>query len=181
MKQETGKLLYSSSDMTNLLGHFIIYPKEILDKVKYKLSTEDFNRPYNWIFGAIENIAEKGAEKITEENLLEEIRRYPNGYTAFQNALGENIVHILFQMTENDPSIVEASYERVKKYTALRLLKQNGFPVDGYFVTDFLNEDNINKKIDDTTIPKIIAPLRQTLDDIEEGNNKYRRELIWQT
>ena len=68
MKQETGKLLYSSSDMTNLLGHFIIYPKEILDKVKYKLSTEDFNRPYNWIFGAIENIAEKGAEKITEEN-----------------------------------------------------------------------------------------------------------------
>ena len=53
MKQETGKLLYSSSDMTNLLGHFIIYPKEILDKVKYKLSTEDFNRPYNMIFGAI--------------------------------------------------------------------------------------------------------------------------------
>lgn len=173
MKQETGKLLYSSSDMTNLLGHFIIYPKEILDKVKYKLSTEDFNRPYNMIFGAIENIAGKGAEKITEENLLEEIRRYPNGYTAFQNALGENIVHILFQMTENDPSIVEASYERVKKYTALRLLKQNGFPVDGYFVTDFLNEDNINKKIDDTTIPKIIAPLRQTLDDIEEGNTNH--------
>lgn len=170
MNKEIENLFYSSSDALNLLKWFISKPKKILDEVTYKLSPQDFSMPYSVIFSAIKNIAFRGANFITEENLLDEIRKYPQGYIKFQSSLGEDVVHTLFESTEIDPSIAEAAYERVKKFTTLRILKQNGFPVDGYFVSDFLNEDNIYKKIDNTDIHSIIAPLKLKLDEIENSN-----------
>lgn len=170
MNKETENLFYSSSDALNLLKWFILNPKKILDKTTYKLSPQDFSLPYSIIFSSINNIAFKGANVITEENLLDEIRKYPQGYAKFQSSLGEDVVHTLFESTEIDPSIAEAAYERIKKFTTLRTLKLSGFPVDGYFVSDFLNEDNVYKRIDETDIHSIIAPLKLKLDEIENNN-----------
>jgi len=137
--------LFPSRAIFSTLGALMQDPM-LLDDGKIRLDREDFTAEgepifHVMIFATIHNLFAKGLTKITPIEIDEYLSEYTKNYEIFKENDGLNwcFEAIKFSKVEN----YEAYAEKVKKYSLLRRLINEGISLEGiYDVTDEDDERN---------------------------------------
>ena len=136
---------------------------------KYTIIDDDFpNNFHKIVFGAIYNIYNLGATKITLKNVLDFLAEHPKSEAVFKKEKGEEW---LMQVSQNATSTAfEYYYNRLKKMTLLRAFDNYG--VDVSFLYDPDNILDTKKKqvqeewLDNTSLTDIANKITERLDAI---------------
>ena len=142
----------------------------LLDQTdKYTIIDDDFpNTFHKTVFGAIYNIYNLGATKITLKNILDFLAEHPKSEAIFKKEKGEEW---LLQVAENASlTAFEYYYNRLKKMTLLRMFDNYG--VDVSFLYDPDNILDTKKKqvqeewLDNTNLADIASKITERIDSI---------------
>lgn len=142
----------------------------LLDQTdKYTIIDDDFpNTFHKTVFGAIYNIYNLGATKITLKNVLDFLAEHPKSEAIFKKEKGEEW---LLQVAENASlTAFEYYYNRLKKMTLLRMFDNYG--VDVSFLYDPDNILDTKKKqvqeewLDNTNLADIASKIIERIDSI---------------
>jgi replicative DNA helicase len=142
----------------------------LLDQTdKYSITDDDFPDKFHKVaFGAIYNIFNLGATKISIKNILDFLAQHPKSEAVFKKEKGEEW---LLQVAENATSTAfEYYYNRLKKMTLLRAFDNRG--VDVSFLYDPDNILDTKKKeiqeewLDNTSLAAIAQKVTERLEDV---------------
>lgn len=155
-----------------ILGCIMHQPTLLYNEDKYILNVDDFNNKiYNIIFGAIYNLSFNGAEKITPPNIDLYLSSYPTQHQTYNELNGNDLVQLFYEMTEDfDMSQFNLYYDRVKKFSTLRELKNKGFNIDEFYNPSFLNTEEEEQKFNNLTINDILNKIRNKIQLVENHN-----------
>ena len=124
-----------------LLGCYCNNPKLVLgDTTKTNMNDypEDFHK---FIFGAINNLARKGYEKITSTEIEGEMSPFNNCLTVWQKNNGIEYIENAIEETQDKLLNAEMYRENVRKYSIIRTAREE-LKLDVSFIYD---EEDLNK------------------------------------
>lgn len=136
---------------------------------KYTITDDDFPDKFHKVaFGAIYNIYNLGATKITLKNIMDFLAEHPKSEAIFKKEKGEEW---LVQVAENATSTAfDYYYNRLKKMSLLRAFDNRG--IDVTFLYDPDNILDTKKKqiqeewLDNTGLAEIANKLVERVDDV---------------
>ena len=157
------------SSIMQVIGCVFNNPSLLEQTDKYLITDDDFSERFHKIvFGAIYNIYNLGAKKITLKNILDFLAEHPKSEAVFKKEKGEEW---LLQVIENSiPTAFDYYYNRLKKMTLLRAFDNCG--VDVSFIYDPDNILDTKKKqiqeewLDNTSLAEIANKVTERLDGI---------------
>lgn len=157
------------SVILNVLGTLIKKPDLLENKDLYKFSLYDFeDRVYQIIYSTIYNLYMEGVTKIDLYSIDTYLKNYPKHHKIFK----DNMEVISDAIDFAEISNFKYYYDRLKKYSALRKLRDNGFDVSKYLVlndnVDFQKIADIQNNFDNTTIQEIFNNILTTYTELEE-------------
>ena len=110
-------------------------------------------------FVVIQKLYSEGATAITPIELDQEIEKHANSYSLYQRENGLDFVKTAYEFAEVNN--FELYYNRLKKYSLLRRLVQDGYDVSNYYIADKdvnnpLQEVEIQERFDSATLEDIL-------------------------
>lgn len=155
--------------ITQVIGCVFNNPSLLDQTDKYSITDDDFPDKFHKVaFGAIYNIFNLGATKISIKNILDFLAQHPKSEAVFKKEKGEEW---LLQVAENATSTAfEYYYNRLKKMTLLRAFDNRG--VDVSFLYDPDNILDTKKKeiqeewLDNTSLAAIAQKVTERLEDV---------------
>ena len=158
-----------TTSIMQVIGCVFNNPSILEQTDKYTIIDDDFpNNFHKIVFGAIYNIYNLGATKITLKNVLDFLAEHPKSEAVFKKEKGEEW---LMQVSQNATSTAfEYYYNRLKKMTLLRAFDNYG--VDVSFLYDPDNILDTKKKqvqeewLDNTSLTDIANKITERLDAI---------------
>lgn len=140
----------------------------LLDDSDYLLSPYDFITSFErYIFIAIHNLHENGADKIGIIDIDNYLIDNPGAYNIFEKEKGIEYLQDIEELCE--PENFKYYYTKLKKFNCIRDLKQAGFNTDKIYSEDLLSENTqeINNKFENLSVEEIIDFIRADLSNIE--------------
>lgn len=157
------------SSITQVVGCVFNNPN-ILDQTdKYKITDEDFPDQFHKIvFGAIYNIYNLGASKITLKNVIDFLAEHPKSEAIFKKEKGEEW---LIQVSENaTPSAFDYYYNRLKKMSLLRAFDNRGIDVSYLYdpdnILDTKKKEIQEQWLDNMGLADIANKLIERVDEV---------------
>ena len=139
------------------------------------IQPQDFDfKPAKVCLYTIKKMYEAGATALTPLEVDQEIAR--NGASAIQAYESENGLNFLKEAYEHAQlGNFELYYNRLKKYSLLRKLKQQHYDISEYFIED---KDSKDPALETKLIDKLEkATLNDILNSVEKGYNEIRNEF----
>ena len=139
------------------------------------IQPQDFDfRPAKVCLFAIKKLYEAGATELSPLEVDQEIER--SGAAAAQAYKSENGLNFLKEAYEHAQlGNFEVYYNRLKKYSLLRKLKQNHYDISEYYIED---KDVKDPRLEAELIDKLEkATLNEILNSIEKHYNEIRNEF----
>ena len=173
--------LFDKKAAQYILGCIMHQPDIIYNEDKYILSVDDFaDKVYVILFGAIYNLSNNGAKVITPPNIDLYLSAYPVQYETYSKNDGLTLLQLIYEQTENfDMAQFNLYYERTKKFSTLRELRQKGFDISEFYRTDFLDQDKIEEEFNRLTVVDILNKIRNKIQ-LVENRNVTRQEATGQ-
>lgn len=144
----------------------------LLEDERYVVTQEDFTQPIQQMFfTAIFNMTKEGVEKITPADIDMYLKTLPAQYAYYEQHKGYPLLLDTYKITEqSDPKQFDFFYNRLKKFSILRDLNNNGFNIKEFYDTDadFLNRDLEDEKLNGLKVPEITNRIREILVSIED-------------
>lgn len=136
---------------------------------KYRLDINDFHSRFTKIiYSGLYNMYTDGARVITPLD----IDNYLNTYKDLKIVFDENNGIQYIQDCEEIADTINFNYyyQRVKKFSALRALKKDGFDISDFYCTDILNRDysKIQERFDSLSVSDIFSEIKKKLFGLEE-------------
>ena len=160
-------MLYHQNYAALLLG-CLMQNTTLLFNPSYPLARSDFDPEpmHRIIFGAIVKLAEAGAGTISEVEIDNFVKDYPDRYETLQDGNFMEFVNVVKELASLDT--YELYYTTIRKFALLRELKANGYSITKYF-DEMLDETEQNANLNKWSMQEI-------LDDIELGQAKLRNK-----
>lgn len=164
--------LFDKKAAQYVLGCLMHQPNLVYDEDKYILSIDDFaDKLYIILFGAIYNLSNNGAKTITPPNIDLYLSAYPVQYENYTKNDGLTLTQLIYEQTEDfDIAQFNFYYERIKKFSTLRELRQKGFEIGEFYRTDFLDQDKIEEEFNKLTVTDILNKIRNKIQLVENRN-----------
>ena len=144
----------------------------LLEDERFVVTQEDFTQPIQQMFfTAVYNMTKEGVEKITPADIDMYLKTMPAQYSYYEQHKGYPLLLDTYKITEqSDPKQFEFFYNRLKKFSILRDLDNNGFSIKEFYDTDedFLNRDLQDEKLNNLKVPEITNRIREILVGIED-------------
>lgn len=136
---------------------------------KYRLDINDFDSKFTKIiFSSLYNMFLDGARVIT----ILDIDNYLNSYKDLKIIFEENNGIQYVQDCEEIAELINFDYyyQRVKKFSALRALKKDGFDISSFYCEDILNKNykTIQERFDNLSVSDIFSEIKKKLFNLEE-------------
>lgn len=152
-----------------ILGVLIQRPDILTQTDKYQITVEDFiGRFHKIIFSAIYNLFHSGVELITLNEFNNYLKNYPELYTTFEKEGGNEVLLLAMETAELEN--FDYYYDRLKKLSLLRDLKNQNFDISSWFETgiyDINKRQEMEKRLENSTLQDIIHSYMGTISDIE--------------
>ena len=155
-----------------VLGSLMRDPQILTLQDKYILSIDDFDeRVYTILFGAVCELAYQGALSITPQNIDLYLTSFPSQYDYYKNKNGSTLTGLIYQMAENyDEGQFNFYYNRLKKFSALRELRNRGFNVEEFYNPSFLDREEQEARFNKLTVKEILDHFRNKIQLVENRN-----------
>ena len=155
-----------------VLGCIMHQPGLLYNEDTYILNMDDFHgKVYEIVFSAVYNLSFNGAEKITPANIDLYLSSYPTQHQTYIEANGGDLTSLIYEMTDDfDVAQFKLYYNRVKKFSTLRELKNKGFNVDEFYNPSFLNEEQDEERFNRLTVNDILNSIRNKIQLVENHN-----------
>lgn len=128
---------YDTSAAIQVIGCTMLKPDLLNEDGQYFYSSEDFNTDIHRVaFGAIFNLHQMGAEKITPKTIEDYLQLHPESYGIYQQSKGNEWLQNCIENA--DLSNFDYYYSRLKKMTLLR-----GYTKAGVDMTWLYDPDNL--------------------------------------
>ena len=164
-------MIYDKRTATNVIGCLMKKPDFLVDTDKFMLDKDDFQIPlHRIVFSAIYNLFHQGAEKITINDLHVYLQKYPELYSLFNQNKGSDFILAAEETGEVENFVFY--YDRVKKLSLLRNLKEANFYIGDWYAEgsyDIKERQNLEKKLEDALPQEIITSIQGKLFDIESN------------
>lgn len=137
-----------------LLGCLMLQP-QMLFNTQYPLSKKDFapNQFHQILFVSIAQIAQSGANEISEIEVENFIKNYPDKLEVLQDNNFFDFISTVKELCTL--SNYELYYTEIRKFSLLRDLKEQGFDIKDYF-DELQDEDGQRAKLSKWTIQEIL-------------------------
>lgn len=147
-------MLYSDSAGCYLLGCLCNNPN-LIRNGKYPLSKEDFepNILHKYLFVAINNLAYKGLEEITEIEIDQFIQPYPAVKETIEDEDGLNFIRIVKK--QSGSSSIDLYYPIVRKFALLREAKNRGIDISDIY-DELLDTESQMAQLNNYSIDEIL-------------------------
>lgn len=137
-----------------LLGCLMLQP-QMLFNTQYPLSKKDFapNQFHQILFVSIAQIAQSGANEISEIEVENFIKNYPDKLEVLQDNNFFDFISTVKELCT--VGNYELYYTEIRKFSLLRDLKEQGFDIKDYF-DELQDEDGQKAKLSKWTIQEIL-------------------------
>lgn len=163
-------ILQDKKSIINALAGLMNNPLLLRNTEDYELEEEDFPEQFHKIvFGAIYNLYAEGAEKIDPVTVDSYLANYPNQYRIFNENSGLEYLEKLKEIGE--PSNFSYYYNRVKKYSLLRLCKKLGVDTSDVYDDTLLDPKEIERmqsSFDEISIQEIVRSVESKIIEVKE-------------
>ena len=152
-----------------VIGNVYKNPQLLDFSDKYTIIEEDFPDEFHKIaFGAIYKLHELGADKITLENISDFLSSRPKSEAIYKKNKGEEW---LLKITENClPEAFDYYYNRLKKFTLLRMYDDYGVDVSDIYDTDNILDTKKKQQqedlLDNSTLEEIANKVEGKIESI---------------
>ena len=172
--------LFDKVAMAYVLGS-IMHEPALLENDKYILNMDDFVGKLNEIiFGAIYNLSNNGAKKITPVDIDVYLSAHESQHTIFAEQNGLDFLSNAYEITDNfDMGHFTVQYERLKKFSILRELKAKGIDITEFYNPDFINQEQEEQRFNRLTINDILDSIKKKIQLVENHNVK-RQDSVGQ-
>ena len=141
-----------------IIGTLTKKPLLLFDR-SYKFTVEDFPEQFHkTVFGAIEHLADGGAEHIDSIDIDQFLTKYPTQYKTFCDNRGIEYINRAQSMA--DESKFRYYYATLKKYSLINKMRALGFDTSE-FINDSLTDPRditaMNKKFDNLSVDDILS------------------------
>ena len=160
--------LYDTQSENFIIGALLNEPNLVYEEL-YRLSISDFhNRRNQIIFGVISNLASKGVEHITPQDVDSYLMRYPEQYSVYNENNGLQALMVVYENGAADHKIFEIHLERIKKFSVLRDLSNAGIDTNQFYDTTSLFNSKVNEEFENLSINDIISRVKEQINDVED-------------
>lgn len=144
-------------------------PALLVNTDKYLFLPEDFiDRLHKLVFSTIFNLFYDGAEKINITEINEYLKKYPELYHFFNEQKGNDFILSASEIAELDN--FDYYYQRTKKLSLLRTIKESGFSIEHWYpegIVDIGERQQLEQKLEKSTIQDIVHSFQNKLFEIE--------------
>lgn len=162
-------MIYNRNIGAQLLGVLFSNPEILADSDSYLLTTDDFpERLPRLIFGFIYNLYHSGMERIDLADFIKEISNYPEQLNFFNANGGEQFIVTAAEKGKREN--FDFYYNRIKKLSLLRSLKDGGFDISEWYVEelfDIRQREALESKLEGATVQDIFQSVQAKFYDIE--------------
>lgn len=162
-------MIYNRNIGAQLLGAIFKKPELLADSDKYLLGLEDFpERLPRMIFGHMYNLYYGGMVKMEFESFVREIAKYPEQIEFFSQNQGEDFLLMAIERAEVEN--FDFYYDKIKKLSLLRSLKDAGFDISSWYaegMLDIRQREILEEKLDNAQIHEIVNSFQSKFYDIE--------------
>lgn len=162
-------MIYDKKAAANIIGCLIKNPDLFANTDKYLLIPNDFDhRLHRIIFSVVYNLFHSGAEIININEIHEYLKNYPELYDVFNKQKGSDF--ILTSQETAELKNFNYYYDRIKKMSLLRSLKEIGFSIEDWYVEgdyDIAKRQELEKQLEKTSIQEIVASYQGKLYEVE--------------
>lgn len=162
--------LVDKRSIFNILGCLMHNPA-ILNESKYNIEKDDFPEQFHRIcFAAINNLYDQEIEVIDYVMIDNFLSNYDVQYKIFND--NEGLEYLVQAKEKSNLKNFEYHYSRLKKFSFLRLLKENGINIDDIYDEDLLNpkeREAMQDRFDKMTVQDIANEIDRKLLEIKEG------------
>lgn len=162
-------MIYDKRAATCLLGCLFKSPELLSNTDTYIIFPEDFiDRLHKIIFSAIFNMYHDGVTVLDISEVNNYLQKYPELYSFFTAQKGNDFIMTAVEIGELEN--INYYYNRIKKLSLLRFIKDEGFSIEKWYAEDLydINERQVlEKKLDDTTLAEILSDYQNRLFEIE--------------
>lgn len=163
-------ILQDVKAIINALAGLMNNPLLMRDTEKIQLEEDDFPEKFHRIvFGSIYNLYDEGVEKITPIEIDAYLSNYPNQYRIYNENDGLEFLYKLEELGQPENFLYH--YNRIKKYSLLRLCRSLGISTTDIYDDTLLEPTEIEKmqkNFDDTPIEEIVKIVERKIVDIKE-------------
>ena len=134
----TNNFRYVDTPATVQVLGYIINNIGILDDARYELFDDDFPKGFHKVlFSALNNLWSLGTQKITVQTLEDYLKDKPQSYAEYK--AGDGARFVKSALTQTDMQNFDYYYNRVKKFTLLRVYDEIGLDVSWLYNPDELD------------------------------------------
>lgn len=151
-----------------ILGCLMKKPSLLSEQDKYLLTTTDFPTLFEqYIFSAIYNLYQDGAQRITEVDVDNYLNIHPSGKAIFQKYNGVEYLQDALDYCQEDN--FPFYYKRVKKFNCLNDLKKLGFDTSSIYEENIINPQaaKINKEFEELEVKDIFYRIKKEVIGLE--------------
>ena len=162
--------------ITQVIGNVFNNPSLLDLEDKYKVTDEDFVDDFHKIvFGAIYKIHQLGVNEITLENINDFLKTRPKSQSIYETNKGEE--YLIKLSAAALPNSFDYYYNRLKKFTLLRMYNNYGMNVDFIYdddnIFDFKKKQRQEEELDNYSLIQIADLID---GKITEVRNKYAED-----
>jgi replicative DNA helicase len=177
-------MIQDKRNAAKVLGCLFQRPAILAETDKYLLTPDDFTeRIHRIIFSAIYNMYHSGATNINIADFNAYLQKYPGLYKSFEDSEGNEAVLLAIEVA--DLTNFNFYYDRLKKLSLLRSLKQSGFDISEWHkegIMDIIERQELENKLERTELKEIIHSVQGKLSQVEsEFLNKRNFKLAQAT
>lgn len=170
--QSYKKALNPTRDIYTIIANLCNNPKLIINP-EYKLTEDDFPEVFHKIvFSSINNLVVNSIDldEVTAVDIDNYLSNKPELYKIWKDSDG--IKYIMDTKELSNDGLFEYSYHKIKKYSLLRELLDNGFDISEIYPIDDLNiMTESAKKLDDMTDADIMEYYTNKIIDVRNNWN----------
>lgn len=162
-------MIYDRTAATHIIGSLVQNPSLLVDSDKYALSPLDFTEKiHSILFSVVNNLYFSGIVKIDVLVIEDYLKKYPEIYETYLKNHGTDFLIAAIELAEL--SNFDFYYDRVKKMTLLRDLKESGFNIQDWYIEDVYDiskRQQMELKLEKATIKEILQSIQNKLYGIE--------------
>ena len=162
-------VLSDKNTYQQVLGGLMKNPLLLVDN---DIRKEDFDlRIAKIVFTTIQQLFENGAESLTPFEIDTEIEKHEGTYSLYKQDGGLEYVQNCYEYSASEN--FKVYYERLKKFSLLRILKKNNYDISRYYGENLTirEENEAIQNLDDDSVEEI-------LDNVEAKFTEIRSNFI---